>query len=200
VHFLLSHNLCRSRRPDRSTSVTFVPKKARCDRRRCALDEKESRSRQKLPQFWEAKVHQLGIARKVVNRQKNQSNHSLKMTVADTMTNSIRDMSVMADEKIAPVVLALNRQIFFTDVPCGAMKIRDCDSTELRDDDDLPKGLARFCGSLERVFCFTDLRDIAETDLKSLRSMHSIGDNGVFQKGTPVVETVDRSRAVTTTR
>jgi hypothetical protein len=117
--------------------------------------------------------------------------------ITDTMTSSIRDISVMADEKLAPVVLALNRQLFFTDVPCGAMKIRDCHSTELvNDDDDLPRGVARFCGGLERVFCFSDLKDIEQSDLKRLRSMQSIGDKHIVvgsgtKKGTPVVETVD---------
>ncbi|CAB9525223.1 expressed unknown protein [Seminavis robusta] len=110
------------------------------------------------------------------------------------MTNSMRD-TILADETIGPVVREVERTLLFTDVPCGAMKTRDCDQAQCADtDDDVAQGFLKFCGGLERAFCFTDLEDIDESEMERIKSL-SVIENATSTttpvKDTPIVETAD---------
>lgn len=91
-------------------------------------------------------------------------------------TMNITNVLTDAEESIGPVVKEVERTFCFTDVPCGAMKLNKDEETkvsgEVKDE-----GLFKFCGGLERAFCFTDLQDVDESDIERLKSMKSAMEN-----------------------
>jgi len=111
-----------------------------------------------------------------------------------TANQALTSVLTDAEESINNGVKEVERTFLFTDVPCGAMKLRAEDfsgSNPAETTEDVAAELLTLCGAIQRSFCFTDLEDIDETEVERLKSKSAAENEIALKEEVPAVEAAD---------